>query len=379
MRVFIFAWTALLAAFASLHFYVGENLHLWQLSIVVSEFGQWFAVLSLLTLSLLSGTKLPWLLSAFCTATLASIFVVFLAPTLQLALNFPVFSKDLENAFGAPLPTAHLPHWRELWLGSLNTEKVEPKRFVYAKDGGVELSLDFYRAPHAEKAPLVIIVHGGGWNSGASQQLPELNSHLANLGFAVASVDYRLAPLNQWPAPRQDILKAVEFLRTRALEFGIDPVRWAILGRSAGGQIAAAIAYQSVDPALKGCILFYAPTEMNIAYDLGKEDDILGSRPLVRNYMGGNPESNPPLYKDASPLAFVTEKSPPTLILHGAKDILVSPVHSKNLFARLQEARVASAYIELPWATHGFDWNIHGPGGQMSTYAVDYFLKRIFQ
>ena len=66
------------------------------------------------------------------------------------------------------------------------------------------------------------------------------------LGYAVASIDYRLAPEFKWPAQRDDLLAAIRFLRAHAAALGIDEDRLVLLGRSAGGQIATAAAYAEV-------------------------------------------------------------------------------------------------------------------------------------
>jgi acetyl esterase/lipase len=70
----------------------------------------------------------------------------------------------------------------------------------------------------------------------------------------------------------------------------------------------------------------------------------------------------------------VTAKSPPTLLLHGTLDTLVWPRHAERLAARLAAAGVPHVYVALPWATHAFDYNLNGPGGQITTYALERFL-----
>ncbi|MDB5109638.1 MAG: lip2, partial [Mucilaginibacter sp.] len=69
----------------------------------------------------------------------------------------------------------------------------------------------------------------------------------------------------------------------------------------------------------------------------------------------------------------------PTLIIHGENDVLVAYEHSRRLNAKLQENGIKHFWLQLPWATHGFDYNINGPGGQLSTYTVERFLKTVTQ
>jgi len=73
----------------------------------------------------------------------------------------------------------------------------------------------------------------------------------------------------------------------------------------------------------------------------------------------------------------VQPNSPPTLLLHGARDELVWVRQSRRLAAVLQRKQARYLYLEFPWATHAFDFNFNGPGGQISRYAVLNFLKNV--
>ena len=95
---------------------------------------------------------------------------------------------------------------------------------------------------------------------------------------------------------------------------------------------------------------------------------------LIRALLGGTPEQQLARYDDASALRFVTTDSPPTLMLHGYLDILARHEHNVRLSARLTEVGVPHYFLSLPWATHAFDYNLDGPGGQLADYAIDQFL-----
>jgi acetyl esterase/lipase len=159
----------------------------------------------------------------------------------------------------------------------------------------------------------------------------------------------------------------------------LDAGRLVLLGRSAGGQIALDAAYTLHDPAIRGCMASYAPTDMNFSYWTGKEDDMLGSRPLVRGLMGGPPASDPALYHDASPLDFVGPGTPPTLLVHGTRDEIVWVRHSERLRDRMRQAGRPVFLLELPWATHGFDAIPRGPGAQLELYAMAWFLNAVVE
>ncbi|MEY5009734.1 MAG: hypothetical protein RLZZ253_873, partial [Verrucomicrobiota bacterium] len=136
-------------------------------------------------------------------------------------------------------------------------------------------------------------------------------------------------------------------------------------------------AYGLGHPAIRGVIAFYAPADLFFARQFARSDDVLNSLKLLRDYLGGDPEQVPEAYRSSSAIGLATPKSPPTLLLHGTRDELVWVLQSRRLHAHLQKIGAQSHFLELPWATHAFDFNPHGPGGQISTWAVEGFLRRI--
>ena len=154
------------------------------------------------------------------------------------------------------------------------------------------------------------------------------------------------------------------YLQGHASDLGIDGKKIVLMGRSSGGQIAEAVAYGKRDAAIRGVIGFYTPADMNYAIKYAKPNDILNSDKLLRQYLGGGPEEAQKNYDSASGIDFVKEESPPTLLLHGAQDELVWVQQSRRLNKQLEKVGAKHFYIELPWATHGFDSNFNGPGGQ---------------
>jgi acetyl esterase/lipase len=66
-------------------------------------------------------------------------------------------------------------------------------------------------------------------------------------------------------------------------------------------------------------------------------------------------------------------------MIHGANDVLVAYGHSERLSHKLTQNHVPFYWLKLPWATHGFDYHLNGPGGQLSTYTVLQFLRGILQ
>ena len=257
------------------------------------------------------------------------------------------------------------------------TEALKYQTITYVKYADTAMALDFYPAQVQGKKPCVIVVHGGSWAGGDSQQVPELNSYLARRGYNVASINYRLAPKYQCPAPVEDIKNSLAHLRKHAAELNIDTNNFVLLGRSAGAQIALLAAYTMHDKSIKAVIDFYGPADMVWGYSIPSNPLIMDSRKVMRQYLGGTYQQVPQNFVASSPLEFVDKQSISTLIIHGKNDVLVAYEHSRRLNEKLQKNGIKHFWLQLPWATHGFDFNLNGPGGQLSTFTVERFLKAV--
>lgn len=263
-----------------------------------------------------------------------------------------------------------------LFLGFGNKKRA-PKTVSYKKNGNTELKLDLYHSHSNEPSPCILVVHGGGWDSGNKEQLPGLNHYLAQKGFHVACISYRLAPEHKCPAPVEDVNDAIEFLKSNAGDLKIDTNRFVLLGRSAGGQIALLHAYSKQLPEIKGVISFYAPSDMVWGWSIPGNPLVLDSRATMSAYLGGTCEEIPEKFTASSPIEFVNENCPPTLLIHGTHECMVAHEHSVRLSEKLKKKNVEHYLLTLPWATHGCDYNISGPSGQISTFAIESFLKKI--
>jgi acetyl esterase/lipase len=221
------------------------------------------------------------------------------------------------------------------------------------------------------------MIHGGGWDGGDRTQLADANHRLAARGYAVAAISYRLAPQHRWPAAAEDVVAGIAYLRSHAAELGIDPERFILFGRSAGGQLATAVGYRPGQPFIRGVVAYYAPHDLHFAWRNTPEGGILDFFKLMRQYLGGAPEEASRAYDEASAYHAVTPQTPPTLLVHGGKDSLVWFRQSERLAARLAEHGVPHAYLALPWAVHAFDFNPDGPGGQLADFALETFLTAV--
>lgn len=374
LRWFLLSLALLVLAVGLLTVVRSPDWSQWRLAVLAGEYGYALAFVPLGLAALAWSTRgshpLPAIAMLLICAAAIGLFWKPVVESARLAGDLP---GRLEAAFGNVEVGRPAFALTGLVGGSVPRASIETRAFAE------ELMLDYYRPTGAGSRPAacVVIVHGGGWDSGDRTQLAGFNHWLVSRGYAVAAISYRLAPAFQWPAPRDDTLAAIAYLKAHAGELGLDPGRLVLLGRSAGGQIAEVVAYTARDSAIRGLIGLYAPSDLNFGYAHAWEDDAIKSPTLMRQYLGGPPEKAQANYDSASALSQVTAGAPPTLLLHGQLDGLVWHRHSERLAARLTESGVPHVFVSLPWATHAFEVNRNGPGGQLTTYAIEWFLAAV--
>lgn len=340
----------------------------WRLTVLAGGFGYALAVVPLA--AALLAWRLPLRRGAAVATGLSGIlgFALLAQPCAQAWLIGRDLPRRLAERFGPAAVDGAPFSFAALLRGW--PEAAPRTTWAYS---GPEL-LDFYPAIGRSRAPCVVVIHGGGWDSGDRGQVPQLNAWLARRGYAVADISYRLAPGAPWPAQRDDVAAALAFVRAHATAWDVDGSRLVLLGRSAGGQIAEASAFALRDPGVRGVVALYAPSDMRFAWAWGREDDALNSPRLLRRFLGGSPEAAGPAYDSSSAIQLVEATSPPTLLVHGALDTLVWNRHSIRLSARLGAAGVPNYFLSLPWAAHALEFNLCSPSGQLTTYALAWFL-----
>ncbi|HJN46346.1 MAG TPA: prolyl oligopeptidase family serine peptidase, partial [Vicinamibacterales bacterium] len=135
--------------------------------------------------------------------------------------------------------------------------------------------------------------------------------------------------------------------------------------------------YTLRDPAIKGVVSYYGPVALRWGYANPAKRSIIDSSGVLDAYLGGSPDVFGAQYDAASPLSHVGHRTPPTLLINGLRDELVSPFHGEFLSDRLMRSKVPHLYLRLPWAVHGCDYLFNGPCGQITTYAVERFLSEV--
>jgi acetyl esterase/lipase len=352
--------------------FVAPTFRLWIASIVVSEFsGMFLVVAASLLIWGFYGKKFRRTNITLSSLSLI-LFAIPIATAWYIGQKLPV---DIANNLGGTPMSGSVFHFTRMFS---RTQMLPYQTFRYTNKDEEDLTLDFYHSTRRGNRPCVVVIHGGSWCGGNSQQLPELNSELARNGFQVASVNYRLAPKYKSPAPIEDIDKALRYLKQHSQELKIDTNNFILLGRSAGAQLALVAAYTLPTDNIKGVINFYGPTDMVWGYEMPVSPYIMDSKKVLEDFLGGPISKVPQQYKASSPVEVVNRrKSIPTLIIHGENDALVAFEHGERLKKKLAANDIPHYMLSLPWATHGCDYTLNGPSGQLTTYAVEYFVNQV--
>jgi len=226
------------------------------------------------------------------------------------------------------------------------------KDLVYVQRGEQSLALDLYLpAPGAVPAPLVLLVHGGGWGSGERTNLAPLAARLAARGFAAATVSYRLSGQARYPAAVDDVKAALDWLRAQAKDHGIDPQRIAIAGGSAGGQIAALVGMTRPHD-IRAIVNIDGLSEFTSDEARRHEDDPAKQPSSAGAWFGGRYADKEALWRDASPLTHAGKDSPPVQFIVGAA--LRFSVGREALAARLAQYGIATDTVSMDGAPHSF-------------------------
>jgi acetyl esterase/lipase len=230
-------------------------------------------------------------------------------------------------------------------------------------------ALDLYlptRASQATKAPMIIFIHGGAWLQGDKGEAQGLSLALAQLGFASASINYRLTQEAIYPAQIDDCRQAIRWLRNHADEYNLDPNKFGVWGISAGGHLAALLgtsgdtasaATAGPDLRLQAVCDWCGPSDLlTVSGQAGSRNklDYDTAQGPVGKLLGGVPAEKKELAREASPVTYINSGDPPFLIMHGDIDDLVPFAQSEELESRLKAAKVPVEFVRLRGKEHNF-------------------------
>jgi acetyl esterase/lipase len=236
--------------------------------------------------------------------------------------------------------------------------------------------LDIYVAPSDKPTPLVIYIHGGGFVGGDKHSVQGdiiRRSHAA--GVSVAAIHYRFVTTHAFPAPQQDAARAVQFLRSKATEWNLDPTRFAAYGGSAGAGLSMWLGFHNdlANPASDDPIARQS-TRVKAVGSLGGQSTYDPN--VIKAWVGGRAHEHPsifkcygidaieqitdtklqPVYDEVSAIRHLTADDPPVYMLYNEPDGplpadakpgqgIHHPVFGHKLKAEMDKLGIESIYV----------------------------------
>lgn len=244
------------------------------------------------------------------------------------------------------------------------------KGVEYVKHDGVSLTGDLYVPRAPGKYPVVVAVHGGGWQAGNSSNYSSWGNWLAPRGYAVFAINYRLSKPGQptYPQAVHDLRAALQFVKARAADFKLDPDRVAMMGDSAGGHLVSLVALAGDTPVFAGAYKDdpHASVSTKVkavvpgygVYDMAQQynHDVL-HRPqdsIVGKFLGKAPWEDRKLYFDASPMSYAqnSNRGPSFLVTWGLEDDIVDRQQSEAFLLALKQAGFYARSVVMPGFGH---------------------------
>jgi acetyl esterase/lipase len=269
---------------------------------------------------------------------------------------------------------AHLPE-NEIAYEKIVYKTIKNKSI---KNEHRQLHLNIYRPKNKKLYPALLMIHGGGWNSGnLSLQIP-LAQHIAEKGYVTVPVEYRLIPEALYPAGVNDLEDALKWIYKNATKYGIDKNKIAVSGCSAGGQLACLLGTRNISGYVKAIInidgisTFLDSTSIDRAQKAREKGLKL---PVDALWLGGTYAEKAENWRKASALTYVSKRSAPVCFInssnarfHNGRDEMVQ---------KLRKLGINTEIHTLADTPHPF-WFFEPWHHQTVEYAVN-FLNKTFK
>lgn len=262
----------------------------------------------------------------------------------------------------------------------------------------VALKLDLLQPAGPKLKPAVVYVTGGGFINANKDNGLQTRMDLAEAGFVVASIEYRVAPTATFPQPLEDVKAAVRYLRAHAEKFGIDKNHIGLLGGSAGGYLVGIAGTtnglkqfdvgENLDQSSKVQAVVdlfgvsdltkigadYSPAVQKLHESAGATEALwLNGSPVFGGRDGGI-KANLAGAELANPLHYISAATPPFLLMHGTADTVVSPSQSDIFYQALREHGVEASRYVVQGAKHGGNFWVQP---EISKLIVEFFEKHL--
>ncbi|MFP6669048.1 MAG: alpha/beta hydrolase [Pirellulales bacterium] len=254
------------------------------------------------------------------------------------------------------------------------------------------LTLDLYRPAEGKGPyPVIVMYFGGGWQNGRPGIFAAVAQALAQRGYVCVVPQYRLSGEKPFPAAVYDCKAAVRWTRKNAKRFKMDPNRIACLGGSAGGHLSGFMAasngiarfegkgeHRGFSSDVQAAIVMCGPMNLLSPHIIERVEKT-AAKPegdAIIDFMGGAlPGQKTGIYREASPLTHVSERTPPMLFIDGEYDR--PRVRYTEFRAKLDQHKIPNEFVLMPKAPHPF-WNMR-QWFLPTVSAVDQFLQKQFK
>lgn len=245
------------------------------------------------------------------------------------------------------------------------------KDLNYFQNNDKTLKLDLYLPDHfLTNMPTLIWIHGGGWVEGSKNTLKHFSKALrpaTQSGFAVAVVDYTLAPQALFPTQVYELKAALRYLKSKATLYSLDINSFGVWGDSAGAHLASLLATN--DPSLDGTLnselkcdtnvqaacLYFPPIDL-LELDRRLQKSKLSSEQLLKSTHWPHHLFIGPSFLEtasvANPTQYLNSNTAPFFLLHGNQDLVVEIQQSQNFANTLRAAQIPVQFWTIDDAIH---------------------------
>lgn len=263
------------------------------------------------------------------------------------------------------------------WDGLEKTDRGPDATVAYDTHDGDDLDVDVYEPGAGGNHPVLLYVHGGGWNQMNRRSQAYNMRAMADAGYVVASIDYTLARPGRptWDTAAREVGCALSWVGSHARDYGGDPGRLFAYGESAGGQLVLNASYDAAagtlpsdcggTPAVPRAVYVDSPAlDIRHVYSAGDPYAGQGSKDTAVKYLGGTPDGVPERADFVTSANHITDASQPTMIVRSDHDRLVPPASYDAFRAAAREHGVALTEQVRRHADHASALSAHGVWNQ---------------
>ena len=248
----------------------------------------------------------------------------------------------------------------------------------------IKLEMDILKPNREGKYPTVLFVPGGSFAHSYKENYLQQRLEIAKAGYVVASMEYRTIPDGVFPQSLEDVKAAIRFLKANADEYGIDKGKIALMGESAGGYLVAMAGVTSgiadydkgdnlsENSDVQAVVDIYGVTDFGeVDFEIEDIDECYKATFMSVKFWLNDVRN---IVESTNPISYISQKTPPFLLMHGDADTLVLPNQTEMLHKALIEKGVDSKRYIVPGAGHSDEYWFQP---EVTELIIDFLNKKI--